>query len=175
MKKTILAMALSLMCAVISWAENPTSQNVKCGQTVRLTPQPAPGYEFSHWQDDPTNKQNPRLVTIGESTTLTDFVAVFVQSTYTVSAAAKDPTMGSVSVASQSGHLGDKVTFTATAASQCYVFDHWENEEGLTIGNTASIEVEISKTETIYAVFVEANITITATGTNGSVTIEVVE
>lgn len=173
--KKFTTIALCLMCAVVALADTPASQTVKCGQTVRLTPQPATGYEFSHWQDDPTNTANPRVVTIDDATPLTDFVAVFVQSTYTVQAAPKDATMGSVSVPSQSGHLGDKVSFTAQAASHCYQFDHWEDAAGQTIGNQATIQVEITESKTIYAVFVEADITVKATATNGSVLIEVVE
>lgn len=173
MKKMMMAIVLGLMSANLMLAADPASQTVKCGQQVRLTPQPAAGYEFSHWQDDVNNHDNPRLVTIDENTSVHDYVAVFVQSTYTVTAESQDPTMGSVTVSSQSGHLGDKVSFTAQAASQCYVFDHWEDADGNNIGTTATIEITIAKSETIYAVFSQADITITAGGTNGSVLIEV--
>lgn len=173
MKKVMMALVLGLMSTTLMLAATPAEQTVKCGQQVRLTPQPAAGYEFSHWQDDVNNHDNPRMVTIDENTSVYDYVAVFVQSTYTIEAAAQAPTMGYVSSSSQSGHLGDEVSFTAEANSQCYVFDHWEDAAGNTIGTTATITITIAQSETIYAVFSEADITITAGGTNGSVTIEV--
>lgn len=169
----MMAIVLGLMSANLMLAADPASQTVNCGQQVRLTPQPAAGYEFSHWQDDENNKDNPRLVTIDANTSVYDYVAVFIQSTYTVTAEPQDPTMGYVTTTSQSGHLGDKVSFTAKANSQCYVFDHWEDADGNKIGTSATIEITLDKTETIYAVFSQADITITASGTNGSVMIEV--
>ncbi len=149
------------------------SQTTKCGQTIRLTATADAGYEFSHWQDDPTNTQNTRLVTIDENTSVSDYVAVFVQTTFTITAQSADATMGSVTQTELTGHLGDQVTFNAVPASRCYVFDHWEDADGNSIGTSASITHTIAANTTLYAVFKEADITITASGTNGSVAIEV--
>jgi uncharacterized repeat protein (TIGR02543 family) len=93
------------------------------GTVVTLTPAPAPGYAFSHWEGDLTGSAGPAAVTMNGNKAIT---AVFVRQNYTLTVVVTPTGGGSVVAAPEDPYTyGTVVTLTATPAAQRAARTRW--------------------------------------------------
>ena len=103
---------------------------------MSLTATPAFGYHFVQWNDQ--NTDNPRTITVTRDSA---FTAQFAANSYTITAEANDPTMGS---AYGSGTYNFNTTATLTAVAEYgYLFTQWsdgvtDNPRIVTVQNSAT-------------------------------------
>lgn len=103
---------------------------------MSLTATPAFGYHFVQWNDQ--NTDNPRTITVTRDSA---FTAQFAANSYTITADANDPTMGS---AYGSGTYNFNTTATLTAVAEYgYHFTQWsdgvtDNPRTVTVQNSAT-------------------------------------
>ena len=128
---------------------------VPYGSTVTLTAIPAYGYFFTSWSDG--NTQNPRSVTI---TSDTAFIALFGTYVYTVSVAANDTLMGTVTGGGIYHYMTEAI-LQATPAIHHH-FERWSD------GNTSNPRfVTVTTDSSLVAVFSpDAQYTVTVTASN---------
>ena len=103
---------------------------------MSLTATPAFGYHFVQWNDQ--NTDNPRTITVTRDSA---FTAQFAANSYTITADANDPTMGS---AYGSGTYNYNTSATLTAVAEYgYHFTQWsdgvtDNPRTITVQNSAT-------------------------------------
>lgn len=103
---------------------------------MQMEATPAYGYHFEQWNDQNTN--NPRTITVTRDSA---FTAQFAANSYTITAEANDPTMGS---AYGSGTYNFNTTVTLTAVETYgYHFTQWsdgvtDNPRTITVQNSAT-------------------------------------
>ncbi len=103
---------------------------------MSLTATPAFGYHFVQWNDQ--NTDNPRTITVTRDSA---FTAQFAANSYTITADANDPTMGS---AYGSGTYNYNTSATLTAVAEYgYHFTQWsdgvtDNPRTVTVQNSAT-------------------------------------
>lgn len=98
---------------------------VEYGQTISISAQANPGYQFDHW-DDNGNSQNPRSITAYWDTT---YIAVFTTKpidvpTYTIET--KVEPSGSGEAAGWGDYPKGSTCTVEAVANDGYKFDHWE-------------------------------------------------
>ena len=119
------------------------------------------GYTFDHWQDG--GNANPRTVTVTDNATYT---AVFTANSYSVNVTSNNNTYGTATASANSATYGNSVTLEATPASDCYYFVRWSDN------NTQNPRtVSVTENVSLQAIFDVYNYTVTASGTNGTVTV----
>lgn len=166
MKKSILFIALALVCSLSAKAEE---KEVSCGSTVTITATANPGYHFVQWNDGVTDAS--RTVTVDEAKS---FTATFAHDDVTIAFEVE----GDGKVVDKNGAQLTSVTIaydstivvTAVPTDDCYKFDRWEDGE---TANPRSIKA--SEASASYkAIFVKKQFKVTATSNNdnwGTVTI----
>ena len=103
------------------------------GNDTTISAIPSACYEFDKWNDGVTDAT--RTFTVTQDTA---FQAYFKKKVFTASVSVNDATMGSASLSSENVYCGDKVTVTATPATNHH-FLYWETES-LTKIATASFD-----------------------------------
>lgn len=130
---------------------SPASQTVPFGSTVTIEAFPKAKCQLSYWSDDHGNKETSRTILATADNTYT---AYFAKLTYTITASANDPTMGSVS--GYGTFEVDKTTTLKATANAHYEFVEWN--DGV---KTASRNETVTENKNFTAIFrpVKYNIT----------------
>lgn len=133
---------------------------VAYGSTVTLTAIPAYGWFFTAWSDG--NTQNPRTVTVTRDTS---FTALFGTYVYTVSVAANDTLMGTVTGGGIYHYMTEAI-LQATPAVHHH-FERWSD------GNTSNPRfVTVTTDSSLVAIFIpdeQYTVTVTASNNLGTV------
>ena len=113
------------------------SDSYLTGKTVLIGAKPEKGYQFAYWDDDHSNTENPRTISVSAAATYT---AVFeaIADNFTLTVGTCDETMGSAT-GGGSYQCGQTATISASPAAG-YKFVRWSD------GNT-----QASRTVTVYA------------------------
>lgn len=127
-----------------------TTRSYAHGQTVRLTANPAEGWEFDHWTGDLTGSVSPADVEMNGRKTIT---AVFRKRDYDFSVVISPTGAGTVKTAIivQTRVLHGQTVQLTASPNPGYLFDHWEGDLAGTT-NPASLAVDGARTVT--AVFI---------------------
>jgi cyclophilin family peptidyl-prolyl cis-trans isomerase len=126
---------------------NPNGGFFNAGQQVTLTPTPAPGWYFDHWEDAITGSANPGLLTMNSTKTVT---AVFHSLTqYTLTTQIQGQGTVSRSPYRSSYDVGEVVTVTA-APLPAWEFVRWF--DGAT-GQTNPVQVTMDSSKMVIAQF----------------------
>ena len=131
------AVAITVSPNNASYGRGLGSDSYLTGKTVLIGAKPEKGYQFAYWDDDHSNTENPREITVAGATT---FTAVFeaITESYTLSVGSCDASMGSAT-GGGSYQCGQTATISASPAAG-YKFVRWSD------GNT-----QASRTVTVYA------------------------
>ncbi len=135
-----------------------------------MTAIPSAGFSFDHWEGDLNVTDNPALIVMSGSKSVT---AVFVAAQrYNLVVNIATPDSGTVTLSPlqpAEGYLaGDNISLTAEAAAG-YVFSHWE---GSLEGNLNPSELLVSENQSVTAVFYPTIEVICGPSNGGTVTME---
>ena len=138
--------------------ENPYEENTQ----VTLTPNPANGWRFDHWEGDLTGSTNPVQITMDSDKNIT---AVFVEiQYYTLTVTTQGN--GSVSKNPNANPYEENTVVTLTANPDSgWRFDHWE---GSLTGITNPKQITMISNKSVKAVFVEIQYYTLTTNVNGN-------
>jgi ELWxxDGT repeat protein len=132
------------------------------GTTVTLTPAPAAGWHFDHWEGDLSGNANPASVVMDAAKTVT---AVFLEDQFALTVLVTGQGTVTADPAGGPYAAGTTVTLTPVPAAGWH-FDHWE---GALAGSATPGLVVMDAPKTVTAVFAETlhalNVTITGGGT----------
>ena len=144
----------------------PSGNPHDAGTTVMLTPVPAAGWHFDHWEGALAGNANPASVVMDAAKTVT---AVFAEDPYTLNVSITGG--GTVSLNPPGGSYDAGTTVTLSAApSTGWHFDHWEGD--LSGGATVN-QVTMDASKSVTAVFEREEYTLTVLPTGGgSVTLD---
>ncbi len=137
---------------------NPPGPVHLLGTEVTLTAQPAPGFAFDGWSGVEEGGSNPLVLEITKSQTVT---ARFVDIRRTLTVTKTGTGEVDVSPPGPVHLLGTEVTLTAHPAPG-FAFDGWN---GVEEGGSNPLVLEITKTQTVTARFVDIRRTLTVTTT----------
>ena len=134
-------------------AMDPTGGVYPVGTVVTLTPTPANGWRFDHWEGAISGSTVPTTLTITANATVTAVFVLVPPPTYTLTTnvtgqgtVAMDPVGGVYPV-------GTAVTLTPHP-NVGWRFDHWE---GAASGSTVPFVLTVTANATVTAVFVEVS------------------
>lgn len=131
------AVAITVNSNNASYGRGLGSDSYLTGKTVLIGAKPEKGYQFAYWDDDHSNTENPRTISVSAAATYT---AVFeaIADNFTLTVGTCDETMGSAT-GGGSVTRGTTATISASPAAG-YKFVRWSD------GNT-----QASRTVTVYA------------------------
>jgi hypothetical protein len=153
------AMFAAIMYTLSVAANDPSMGTVSGGDSYRadsaasISATPNAGYRFERWSDGNTN--NPRTVRVTQDTS---FTAEFAAIMYTLSVAANDPSMGTVS--GSGGYRADSAASISATPNAGYRFERWsdgntDNPRTVTVTQDASFTAEFAAI--MYILSVAAN------------------
>lgn len=127
---------------------SPQSDRYTDGQTVTLTPQAAPGWEFEQWSGDASGTEVPLIVTMNTDTGVTATFKQQLRFTLTTEIIGN----GSVNASPQQADyaLGDTITLTATPSTGA-IFQSWS---GAASGTESPITLTLDANQQVTATFV---------------------
>ncbi len=141
---------------------DPAGGSHAAGTTVTLTPVPAAGWHFDHWEGDLSGAANPASVVMDAAKTVT---AVFAVDQYPLTILVTGQGTVAADPAGNPHTTGTTVTLTPAPAAGWH-FDHWEGDLS---GSATPGLVVMDAPKTVTAVFAETlyalNVTITGGGT----------
>jgi Divergent InlB B-repeat domain len=120
------------------------------GDTVQLTTDAAPGWNFSGWSGDLTSSDNPLTITMDTNITIN---ALFVQNSYTVEV--DQSSNGTVSPATASYLYGSDQDFTITPNNGYYIKSITLDDQALNVTSPAN--------QTVRLIDIQADHILTAT------------
>ncbi len=135
---------------------SPEDTSYPDGTVVTLTPDPALGMLFDHWEGDLTGTANPATITMNGNKNV---MAVFTPSHYTLTMVVQGIGNVDPSVGARLLSAGQSVTIAATPATGWH-FDHWSGD--LT-GNANPDSIVMNGDRTVTAWFVEDVVNYTLT------------
>lgn len=160
MKKLIVVLCASLVCAMNVFAGGTDTKPVNCDGSVTITATPKAGYHFVQWNDGNTNATRT-ITNIKEAKT---FIATF---------AANEVNFGDdVIIDIPNPQVGDEITLTASPSDDCLEFDQWSDgvkTNPRTITYTGTVTFTAQYKTKVYNVTVNAD-----DATHGDVTVTVV-
>ena len=138
--------------------------------TCTLTATPSTGYNFYAWYEEDVllSTNNPYSFTVTESKTI-KLVCYSIK--FNISATSNPLNCAYISGLGTSYYYNDTCTLTATPYSSNYIFTNW-TENGNIVSTSNPYSFTVNDNRTLVANFVENTntYTITASGTNGTVT-----
>ncbi len=173
MKKLIVVLCASLVCAVNAFAQASDSKNVDCGSSVTITATPKAGFHFVQWEDDATAPATRTISNIKDAT-LKNYTAIFAADETEI-----DPSINP-GVDFPVAH-GTVLHLTPHTDDDCMEFEHWSDitdpNDPLYAANPRDFEYNgVLPTFTAVFKIIVYNVTVnTATGddSQGDVTIVV--
>ena len=122
MKKLIVVLCASLVCAVNAFADATASTPVDCGQGVTITATPKTGFHFVKWNDDDTNSSR----TIANIKEAKNFTAIFAADETTIPEDVVVVDVNGDPVVLPVAH-STTLYYKAENADDCQRFVHWSD------------------------------------------------
>ncbi len=138
----------------------PAGGTYDAGTPVTLTPSPAPGWHFDHWESALSGNANPAQITMDSAKTVT---AVFAVNPFALSVTIDGG--GTVTLDPPGGayESGTLVSLSANPSTGWH-FDHWE---GALSGGATFVQITMDADKSVTAVFAREQYTLTLNATGG--------
>ncbi len=139
-------------------SKNPDKAVYASEETVTLTASPATGWEFSHWEGDLAESENPENITMDSEKTVT---AVFDAVDYSLTVEADPEEGGTVEDITGTApyNIGDEVDLKAEPAPE-YIFIEWRNHHGEKVDEKAEFTYSMPAEDVTLTALFEKEIVI---------------